>query len=372
MILFTTQNFLPDIGGQQAYVTGLADALAARGHTVEVLADTTEPRAAKAVDSARRYRIVRFGGMKPLRRLRKGRMAARLIRGGGVRAVVADSWKSLEHLPPRGCGARVICLCHGSELLVPHEGARGERVRRALAKADVAAANSRYTGDLARVFAGPETETVVLLPGVEPPGGAPRSLDRSAGNRDTHPRLLTIARLEPRKGIDTVLRALPTLTARFPGLTYEIAGAGDDGARLAALADELGVAQAVRFHGRVDEAAKARLLSEADLFVLPNRIEPESVEGFGLVFLEAAAFGVPSLAGAEGGAGDAVADGVTGRVVAGSDVAAVAAALGELLSDRAALRRMGEAAHARFWSEFAWDAAVARFEAVLFADRVTA
>jgi len=361
MILFTTQNFLPDIGGQQAYVTGLADALAARGHALHVLADAAIAPGSKAVDSARAYPIARFGGPRPWRRFRKGLVLNATLDRGGVRAVVADSWKSLEHLRRRP-DIPVLCLCHGSEFLAADD-TKKRRIARALAKASMAAANSRYTAELVRRVAGTGTEVCVLLPGVEPAETAARVHARKAANAE--PRLLTIARLEPRKGVDAVLKALPVLVGAFPGLVYDVAGDGADRARLARLAEALGVASAVRFHGNVGAEKKATLLAGTDLFVLPNRREPDSVEGFGLVFLEAAAFGVPSLAGADGGAVDAVRHGETGSVVSGADERAVCDAIGELLANPDRLREMGKAAHARFWGEFAWDAAVARFEAAL-------
>jgi phosphatidylinositol alpha-1,6-mannosyltransferase len=104
---------------------------------------------------------------------------------------------------------------------------------------------------------------------------------------------------------------------------------------------------------------------------MPNRREPGSVEGFGIVFLEASAFGLPSIAGADGGTGDAVLDGRTGLVVDAEAERNVVDALNQLLRDRATLETMGRAAHFRFWHEFAWEAAIKRFEDALF-DKVSA
>ena len=98
---------------------------------------------------------------------------------------------------------------------------------------------------------------------------------------------------------------------------------------------------------------------------VPNRREPGSVEGFGIAFIEAAAFGTPSIAGADGGTADAVLDGKTGVIVDASDDMVVAAAVRRMLGDVANRRAMGEAAHRRFWNEFAWDSAITRFEDAL-------
>src|ERR1051326_1313289 len=121
----------------------------------------------------------------------------------------------------------------------------------------------------------------------------------------------------------------------------------------------------VRFHGYVSERQKAELLKQATLFLEPTPREPGSVEGFGIVFVEAAAFGVPSVAGQDGGTADAVLHEQTGLVVDGANDRAVETAIFRLLADFAERERMGTAAHRRFWAEFAWPAAVRRFEHAL-------
>src|SRR5436309_14321865 len=136
MILFATQNFLPSIGGTQLYVTGLADALAARGHAVEIYCDATSKAAAAQVDSARTYPIRRFGGLRPVMRRSKAWAVMQRLAGGGIRALVADTWKSLEHISTDAlAGVNVFCLAHGSEFLVPKGGAKERRVVECLAKA---------------------------------------------------------------------------------------------------------------------------------------------------------------------------------------------------------------------------------------------
>lgn len=364
MILFATQNFLPDVGGTQLYVTGLADALARRGHRIEVYCDASSSSAAAKVDSERSYPIRRFGGLRPWLRWNKARAVNRRLAEGGVTALITDTWKSLEHLlPERLVGVRVLCLAHGSEFLVTPNSFKGRRLIRSLAKADVAAANSQFTADELKPFRSGKTQVRVVLPGIVPPPEASRALPLRPAN--AAPRILTIARLEPRKGVDAVLQSLPALRAAHPGLTYDVIGKGDDRERLVSLAQRLGIAEAVHFHGYTSEHEKAELIAAADVFALPNRREPGSVEGFGIVFLEAAAYGVPSLAGADGGTGDAVLDGKTGLVVDAVNPKAVEAALLQLLRSGTERAVMGRAAHDRFWSEFAWDAAIARFEDAL-------
>ena len=365
MILFTTQNFLPGIGGIQNYVTGLADAFAARGEKIAVFCDREdEPGTALAIDNTRVYPIHRFGGPRPWRSWRKARAVRKRLTVGDVRAVIADSWKGLVQMPRSGLGqARVMCLAHGAELLVPPRSAKGRRISRAFAKADIVAANSHFTAGLVRPFVSGKTEVRILLPGVSTPPGAPLTFPTRA--RVEAKRLLTIARLDPYKGIDRVLQALPALVQRHGAVHYDVVGSGADAARLHALARSLRVERHVTFHGRVDESMKAELLRKADIFVLPSRLEPGEVEGFGIVYVEAGAFGVPSIAGRDGGTPDAVLDGKTGLLVDGNASGAIAASVSRLLDDPALAAEMGRAAFERFWSEFAWESAIGRFADVL-------
>jgi phosphatidylinositol alpha-1,6-mannosyltransferase len=143
-----------------------------------------------------------------------------------------------------------------------------------------------------------------------------------------------------------------------------VAGAGRDRARLARRADKAGLGERFRLLGRVPDAALADLYAAADVFVMccRERWAGLEAEGFGIVFLEAAACGVPAVAGRSGGADEAVADGHTGFVVEPRDTAAVTGALDALLSDPGLRQRMGTAARRRAEAEFAYDTLAARLE----------
>jgi len=172
------------------------------------------------------------------------------------------------------------------------------------------------------------------------------------------PVIATLARLEPRKGVDSVLRALPDLRARHPRLVYLVAGAGGDLARLQDLAAEIGVADSVVFLGEItDIQSKAALLTRTDLYAMPSRRTSSSVEGFGISYVEAAWYGVPSVAGNDGGSGDAVLDGRTGLLCNGANDGAVRATLARLLEDDA-LRKDYGAAASDFARTKSWSAAL--------------
>jgi phosphatidylinositol alpha-1,6-mannosyltransferase len=175
--------------------------------------------------------------------------------------------------------------------------------------------------------------------------------------------LLSVGRLVPRKGIDTVLRALVGLPE---WVTYRVVGTGPDEPRLRRLAHDLGVEQRVTFLGRLPEADLAEEYQRCALFVLPARRTAEGeLEGLGLVFFEAAAWGRAVVAGRSGGERDAVVDGETGVLVDGESVDEVTHAIHSLLDDPHELRRLGDNARERVETRHNWHTAAARLDHLL-------
>ena len=167
------------------------------------------------------------------------------------------------------------------------------------------------------------------------------------------PLVVGVSRLVIRKGFDTLLGALVDL----PDVHLAIAGAGRDRRRLGWLAQRHGVADRVTFLGRVPDADLPVVYGVADVFAMlcRDRWAGLEQEGFGIVFVEAAASGVPVVAGRSGGSHEAVVDGVTGRVVDPRTRSEVVDALGSLLGDTEARRRMGSAARTHAETEMAYD-----------------
>jgi len=168
--------------------------------------------------------------------------------------------------------------------------------------------------------------------------------------------LLSVAVLRQQyKGVDTAIRAARLLRDRYHDLQYLIIGEGPDLPRLQEIVSELKLKAVVRFVGPVDDVTKGLYYAACDLFVLPNRIEygdgGERSEGFGIVFLEAALFGKPSIGG-QGGSVDAVINGETGLSVSGTSVAEVAEAASRLLNDPRLVERLSEAGKRRAQLEF--------------------
>ncbi|MGH9258577.1 MAG: glycosyltransferase family 4 protein, partial [Acidimicrobiales bacterium] len=213
-------------------------------------------------------------------------------------------------------------VVHGTELLLLDTKMSRSRFKRRtaawlLGDADVVVANSRWTGDLARrvlerlgrAGGGPPVEVVPLgtTPSVFRPG-IDASGVRARHGLDGGPWLLTVARLEWHKGIDTVIRALPAIRRSHPGTRYAVAGVGDRRPQLERLVAELRLGDAVRLLGFVPDGDLPALYNGADLYVGVSRRHELLAEGFGISLVEASACGLPVVAGRSGGVPDAVRD----------------------------------------------------------------
>ncbi len=186
------------------------------------------------------------------------------------------------------------------------------------------------------------------------PGIDPRPAREKYG-LDGGPWLLTVARLDSHKGIDTVIRALPAVRAAFPAVRYAVAGVGSRGPEFERLAAELGLEDAVKFLGFVADAELPAVYNAADLYVGASRRYDLLAEGFGIALVEASACGLAVVAGDSGGVADAVRDGETGILVDPNDPAAVAAGITRLLADADVRRRMGAAGRRAVETYYNWD-----------------
>ena len=273
------------------------------------------------------------------------------------------AWLHARHRLPFGV------VAHGADLLLLEAKIRRSAfkrwtARRILARCSVVAANSGWTADLARsvleslgchaLAADVRTVPLGTTPSRFHPGVDAGPARRKYG-LDGGPWLLTVARLDFHKGIDTVIRALPAIRAAFPSVRYAVAGIGSRRGSLEALVSELGMGDAVRLLGFVPDDELPSLYNAADLFVLASRRYDLLVEGFGIAIAEASASGLPVIASRSGGIPEAVREGETGFLVDPDDPAAVAAVAIRLLGDDGLRRRMGAAGRAAVETHYNWD-----------------
>ncbi|HKZ14496.1 MAG TPA: glycosyltransferase family 4 protein [Solirubrobacterales bacterium] len=257
----------------------------------------------------------------------------------------------------RALGVPVVQYFHANEI-----GHRPRLAGFAARNADRGVAVSRYTRDLVLGVGGPAERIEIIHPGVDLP--PLRGRTESPGR----PTVLTISRIEQRyKGHDVMVRAMALVAERVTEVQWVVIGDGALRAEIADLARAAGLGDdTVRFLGAVGDRERDAWLARADVFAMPSRLPGGHLagEGFGIVYLEAAAHGCPVVAGAVGGALDAVEDGVTGLLVDPTDHRAVAAALVALLEDRPRRERMAAAAAQRA-RRFAWPRVAAELEATI-------
>jgi phosphatidylinositol alpha-1,6-mannosyltransferase len=212
------------------------------------------------------------------------------------------------------------------------------------------ATNSKYTASLLPYR--PGSHLTILYPGVD--ANISSGLPPPENHRRPF-RILFVGRLVPRKGADILITAFNQLKSRHPSLRLDIVGDGPEAEKLRALADSLGLGDAVEFHGALYGPSLWRRYAESSLFVMPSRESAYETEGFGTVFLEAGVFGVPSVGTRMGGIPEAVIDGVTGKLVDCEDVVGLERILEALLESPSEMARLGRNARQRAL-ELSWEA----------------
>ena len=362
-ILIVTPEFPPTSGGIGINTFDLARHWSTK-EPVVVVTPAVQDRADPIVPNVKVVQVPRYGRVRRAIAVRAA--VVRLLSETRFDAIYCTHWRA-SGVPVRaalfGTSQRppLIQAVHGSELL--YLLSRPATLDLLLFK---------WTASAVDLFAGEGTYQVRLLGqlgisgprvvtgtcGIEPDRFKPassRSLEDLRKRHDLIGRrvVLTVGRLVERKGHDTVIRAMADIRHVFPDVVYVIAGAGPYAADLRRLTTQMGLpAAAVRFVGAVRTDELAYYYALADIFVMPNRVVGSDVEGFGLVFIEAALCGKPAIGGRSGGAVDAIIDGVTGRLVDPSSTRELASAVIELLSDPTLAARMGLAARERALRDF--------------------
>ncbi|HEX3334438.1 MAG TPA: glycosyltransferase family 4 protein [Acidimicrobiales bacterium] len=359
--LLVTNDFPPKVGGIQNYLWDLWSRLDPASFVVLTASSDTDAAAFDAAQAERGVRIERVPG-RILFFPTPGALHAvqRCVTEHGIDLVLVDPALPLGLLGPRLDVPYGVVL-HGAEVTVPGRlpGSRAALRRVLDGAALIVSAGAYPAAEGRRAAPGMTAPVVEIPPGVDTSAVAPlkaperRAARAQLGLPAKGPLVASVSRLVPRKGMDVLIEAANRLAPSFPDLTIAIAGDGRERERLerAAARSPLDV----RVLGRVSDEDRAALVGTADVFVMAchNRWLGLEQEGFGIVFLEAAAAGVPQVAGASGGASEAVVDGETGLVVDHpDDPGAVAEALRALLADPTRRRRMGRAARARVQESF--------------------
>lgn len=372
-VLLVTNDFPPRRGGIQSYLEAFVGELTSTGnHELTVYAPTW--KGAPDYDERAGYRVVRHPTTLMVPEPTVAHRMRALIAEHGIETVWFGAAAPLALLSPlaRKAGAtRVVASTHGHEVGWSMLPVARHALRRIGDDADVITYVSGYTrGRFAAAF-GPRASLERLSPGVDVDRFTPDSVSRAQlraryelGDR---PVVVCLSRLVPRKGQDMLIRAFDQIRRRVPGAALVIVGGGPYRESLHKLAHRLGVADDVLFTGGVPGEELPAHHAMADVFAMPCRTRGAGldVEGLGIVFLEASASGVPVVAGRSGGAPETVRDGETGWVVDGTDVDAIAAAVGDLLADPDTAARMGAAGRDWVVRNWQWRTQGARLQRLL-------
>lgn len=369
--LVVTNDFPPRPGGIQTFV----HALTARLPSDSVVVYAPAWRGAAAFDARQPFPVVRHPTSLMLPAPSVLRRCGDIARAEGCSRVMFGAAAPLGLLAPalrrRGV-ERFVALTHGHEAGWATLPAARQLLHRIGDAVDTVTYLGEYTRmRLARALSDAAAARMAwLAPGVDgdvfrPGSGGERVRERLglAGR----PVTVCVSRLVPRKGQDVLIRSWPAVLDAVPGAALVLVGGGPYRETLRRMADDLGVGHAVRFTGSVPWDQLPAHYDAGHVFAMPCRTRRFGldVEGLGIVSLEASASGLPVVAGASGGAPDAVIDGETGVVVNGRSPAAVAEAVTGLLRDPHRANAMGERGRVWVRAEWRWDLMAARLDALL-------
>ncbi len=367
--LVVTNDFPPRVGGVQQYVSNLAANLPP--DRVAVLAPNWP--GAREHDAGLPFAVHRWPARTLLPTAEAGDRVASLVTEHGADVVLFGHGFPLPLLGADLArrGTPYVVLTHGAELWQACIPGVAGAMRRSLQGARAVTAVSRYTGNAIRASLGLTRSMIGLAPGVDErrfaptvDGGAVRSRHGLEGRR----LVVSVSRLVPRKGHDVLIRAMADVVPLVPDAALLIAGGGPYRTELERVA--AGAPRgSVSIVGEVPDGDLPAYYAAADVFAMPCRARfgGLEVEGFGIVYLEAAAAGKPAIAGRSGGAAEAIVDGETGLLVEPGEPKAVALAIVSLLDDPGRAERYGSAGRARVEADFTWTKRAERLTAILAA-----
>ncbi|WP_411098055.1 glycosyltransferase family 4 protein [Streptomyces sp. x-45] len=366
--LIVTNDFPPRPGGIQAFLHNMAlrldpERLVVYASTWKRGREGTEATA--AFDAEQPFTVVRDRTTMLLPTPGATRRAVGLLREHGCTSVWFGAAAPLGLMAPalRKAGAeRLVATAHGHEAGWAQLPAARQLLRRIGESTDTITYLGEYTRSRIAGALTPEAAArMVQLP----PGVDEKTFHPASGGDEVRARLglterpvvVCVSRLVPRKGQDTLIRAMPRILAAEPDAALLIVGGGPYEKDLRRLAEETGVAASVHFTGAVPWSELPAHYGAGDVFAMPCRTRRGGldVEGLGIVYLEASATGLPVVAGDSGGAPDAVLDGETGWVVRGADPNECADRITTLLADPELRRRMGERGRAWVEEKWRWD-----------------
>jgi phosphatidylinositol alpha-1,6-mannosyltransferase len=356
-LLLVTNDFPPRPGGIQSFLYGVVSRL----DPDEVVVFTSRWRGWEDWDAQHRFRVIRHDTEMMLPNPAVRRRAVEVFRQHGCTDVWFGAAAPLGLLAPvmREAGAqRIIATTHGHEIGWAKVPGTRQLLRRIAGDVDVITYLGDYTRARLAAAIGSDAEKLLrLAPGVDTDLFNPKA-DGSGRRAELgwadRPVIVCVSRLMPRKGQDVLVRALPEIRRQVGDVGLLLVGGGPARSRVEALAKEYDVTEHVHVTGSVPFDQLPSWYRAGNVFAMPcrERLNGLDVEGLGMVFLEAAACGLPVVAGRSGGSTDALIDGETGVLVDGNQPEAVANATVAMLTDPDCAKAMGQ--RGRDWVAESW------------------
>ena len=363
MILILTQCFPSRFGGIESLVSNLALSLS-KSEKIIVFADRHHMFYDAIYDNNHKDEILvrRISGLKFFRQRRKIKEIKPFIESQKVKLIIADTWKSLElgidYFNTKNIPS--ICLAHGNELL-SNDLKKAQRIKNTLNKSTAVVANSLYTKKLVQEL----VKSTIIVDYVYPGANDLRNhKEHSLKEVNGEPVILTLARLEKRKGHTHIIHCIKKLLSDFPNIQYVIAGEGPEKRALQKLVNDKNLQNNVLFVGLVNDEQKKFLFERSSLMVMPTLDESKSrsIEGFGISYLEAAFFGIPSIASDVGGTPEAVINNSTGVII--NSIDKLYQSMHDLLVDENKRILFGENAQRRSHENFQWNTVTKKYKSI--------
>ena len=360
MHLIITRTFPPEVGGMQNLMWGLAKSLA-KHYMIKVFADFHNDQ--KLHDAKTSFSIERIKSVKLLRKYRKANLINQYINENkNINGIIADHWKSLELI---NFNKKKICLIHSKEINHKAGTNLNKRVLKVLNNTDFVVANSQFTKNLAINIGVIPEKITVINPGIDMAEKlSKKNLEQTNKLlKNKFPILITVSRYDKRKNHEKVFMAIKNLKALHPNIVYICIGYGDEKENLIKLSNELKINDNIIFLENLNSNFKNALVSKSNIFVMPSIIHKRSVEGFGIAFIEAAQYGVPSLGGTDGGAADAIINNETGLLCDGNNLNEIYDCIQSMLEHKKYIE-FGKNAK-KFSEKFYWEKIVLEYKKIL-------
>ena len=363
MIIILTQCFPSRVGGIETLMYDIALNLSHK-HDVKVLAD--QQNSAKDLEfdkNNKNFSILRFKGLKFLRKRNKFNQLKNICSSNNIEAVITDSWKSLEW-PINFLKEKkipIISLVHGNEIIIKNDN-HHKRIKKVLELANALVVNSSYTKNLLSKISENFKKIEVIYPGVK---STKNIIEQAIDLDDSYPTLLTLARLEKRKGHSYILKSIFNLKKIYPNIQYIIAGEGDQLENIKKEIKNYNLESNVKLVGTINENQKKFIFSKTDIMIMPtiDETHANSIEGFGIAYIEAAQYGIPSIASNVGGTPEAVLHNKTGLII--NNFNELDESIKNLVENKQNRIELGQNAKTRAENELNWEKQVAKYNKLI-------